>query len=178
MHRPLEPPAGYEHYYTAKAVFPGLRGTWRKMETWEDHKNALKRAWKLYKHDYIPDPEITEWEKKKNVRDERRIERRRKVIVKKGKETFEEGSNMAEQVIQGLHDKRPEMEQILKHRVGVLSESLDEFGKGYQEGYNGTYNFVESISGTFNENGLSTDVFQEDNKPLKYQVKVDETRNE
>lgn len=52
-HRPLDPPKGYEKYYTAEEMFPGLRDkeTW-KPKTFREHLHRLHIAWRLYRHQY------------------------------------------------------------------------------------------------------------------------------
>lgn len=52
-YRPLEPPKGYEKYYTQEEMFPGLRDkeTW-KPKTLREHMYRLHITWRLYRHQY------------------------------------------------------------------------------------------------------------------------------
>lgn len=145
MHRPLQPPPGYEHYHTEEAVFPGRRHKLKKINSLGDLRDQLSKAWRLYKHYYIPDPEMTKWERGIDIADERRTTKSMWKTLKRGEQMANRGVDRAgdvfEQVREEVKNRRPEAEELMKDRVSVLKVALQEFSEGYSEVVSGARSF-------------------------------------
>lgn len=168
MHRPLNPPQGYEHFHSKHAVFPGLKRSWKKKETLQDYLDGFKRAWRLYRHSFVHDPEMAAFEDNIFKREELITRRQAKAVVDKTEKAFKRAQQRAqdasEQIAQELKDKKPEAQEILKDRVNILRESLSEFSTGYNDGLEGRL----SIFSVFERDHYSADVLRSDNKPVIY----------
>lgn len=168
MHRPLQPPPGYEHYHTAEAVFPGRRLKLKKMETWGEVAESFRKAWRLYKHSYVPDPEMAKWEQELDLADERRSGRRTWKTLKRGEQAASKGVDKAQQILEQVREevqnRKPEAEELVKNRVLVLKEALQEFAAGYSEVVNGAKN-------VWGEPPYDEVLVREDNRPVVYKAK-------
>lgn len=167
MHRPLEPPPGYEHFHTKEAVFPGLRHKGKKIENWAQFKQSLCGAWRLYKHNYYPDPEITKIEESMDLVDQKMRERAMTKFLKKGEAFANKGIDTAQEVAsdvaEEIRDKRPVAERILRDRVAVLREAMHEFAEGYYEAASGKRTLWGEVP-------YDEDLVREDNRPLRYEA--------
>lgn len=141
MHRPLEPPPGFEHMLTPKAVFPGLRRTWMKKNSLDDYVQGFKRAWRLYKHQYIYDPEMAKLEESWDILEGKRADRRAEAVAKKGKEAVQKTMDIAGSFAENIRERGPDAKHVLEDRIVVLNEALNEFSKGYNEAREGKYQF-------------------------------------
>lgn len=172
MHRPLEPPPGYERFHTDEAAFPGLRKPANSPKTWSEYRDAWRRAWKLYRHSYIPDDDITAAEQKEEAIRQKIFERKADILLGKGKKAAEDGfkvsQDTADDIARGLRDKKPEAEALLKDRVSILSKALNEFSEGYREGARGDFSIWETSDDE--EEEYSEDIIRQDNRPLAYIV--------
>ncbi|PXF47893.1 hypothetical protein BWQ96_02279 [Gracilariopsis chorda] len=177
MHRPLKPPAGYEHFHSEQAVFPGLKRSWKKKESLQDYIDGFKRAWRLYRHSFIHDPEMAAFEEDMLKREELIIQRQAKVVVDKTEKAFKRGQQAAQdvsqQIAQELKDKKPEAQEFLKDRVNILRESLSEFSHGYNDGLEGRFNFFNVSEGDEYPN----DVVRRDNKPIVYNSDTEHSKS-
>lgn len=171
LHRPLEPPPGYEHFHTKEAVFPGLRHKGKKIENWEQFKESFRGAWRLYKHHYYPDPEITKIEERMDLIDQKEREKAMTNFLKKGEKLANKGIDTAQEVASDIadeiRDKRPAAERILSDRVAVLREALHEFAEGYHEAASGKRTFWGGVP-------YDEDLVRESNRPVVYKAESGE----
>lgn len=167
MHRPLQPPPGYERFHTREAVFPGLRDQPKPAKDWAEFRERLRGAWRLYKHDYVPDPEITAREERRARQRQTKRERVAAKLAQKGERLVRTGLDKAEEaasgIAEGVRDQRPAVERLLKDRVAVLQEALTEFSEGYFEAVSGRRSFWGDYP--YNES-----VVRKDNRPVAYEV--------
>ncbi|CAN8072332.1 unnamed protein product [Agarophyton chilense] len=169
MHRPLQPPPGFERFHSEEAVFPGLHPKMKKKQSLQDYLDTLKRAWKLYLHSYRYDPDMAEIERKVVERESMIIQRKTKAFLDRSKSNFKLNQQAvqetSERVVQEIHDRRPEAEALIKDRVNVLREALTEFADGYNEGVEGRFNFFKDSE---DDNDYPHEAVNEDNKPVIY----------
>ena len=160
MLRPLQPPKGYEHMYTLEAVFPGLSEKWNKRESTEEYIRDLKLAWRLYKHDYRHDPDMEKLLELLNESDQKERDRKVKQWIQEGIKMRDKTREAIDDMTTTLQEQKPEVERIVKNRVGVLRESLSEFSEGYREGREQDLSFLqEMLSNAF------TDIEDNTNNP-------------
>lgn len=168
MHRPLQPPPGYEHYHTAEAVFPGRRLKLKKMKTWGEVVQSFRNAWRLYRHSYIPDPEMAKWEREHGLVDDGRSARRILKTLKRSEKvankSFEKAEQIFEKVREEVKSRRPEAEELVKDRASVLRKALQEFAAGYSEVVNGARN-------VWGQPPYDEVLVREDNHPVVYKAK-------
>lgn len=167
MQRPLQPPPGYEHYHTREAVFPGFRRKLKRMNTWADVSQSLVDGWRLYRHYYIPDPAMEKWEREEKLTDEARKGRRLYKEMKRGEQALMRGIARVEKVAEEVADEadrqRPAAQRWMQDRVGVLKESLSEFGEGYREVVSGERTF-------WGEERYEEHLVSQENRPVVYRV--------
>ena len=162
MHAPLEPPPGYEYYHSTEAVFPGLRAGY-KVKTWKDLKFVVNGTWKLYKHHYIPDPEVEAWLGRITKRDQAKKEERSERVTTAVASDLHDAVQSARKVASAAKDLQPNAEQFMKERVSLLQESIGEFTAG----------FKETVTGETNVWGFAPydiDIIESDNAPVVYSV--------
>lgn len=167
LHRPLEPPPGYERFHTLEAVFPGLRDNPKPPKDWAEFKRRLRGAWKLYKHDYISDPEITEmearWEKQKEKKRYRVIAKLHEKSERFVDTSIDKADEIASDVVEGIKEKKPAVQKLMKNRVAVLQQALNEFSEGYSEAVSGRRTL-------WGETPYEEAIVQDDNRPVMYEV--------
>lgn len=144
-----------------------MRNKAKKVESWGDFKERLRGAWRLYKHDYIPDPEIAKLEERFLETDQKTRDRRVAKMFKKGEAMLSQGRDSAqaaaETVAEEIREKRPAAEVFVRNRVEVLRKALSEFSEGYYESANGKRNFWGELP--YNE-----DLVRKDNPPVIYEA--------
>lgn len=161
MHAPLQPPPGYEEDTTLRTVLPGLRGV-PPIQSAAHFRAVAAAAWKLYRHQYIPDAEILAEEaaaaEKEKERQRRREERRREYEAR----ALAEGRKLAT----AAYDKLPDSTSALENRLDVLNASLDQFMQGFTETSTGATTL-------FGERPYQDAVVDPDNAPVVYKVEAD-----
>lgn len=158
MHRPLEPPPGYEKYATLRASSPGLESV-PPITSWSHFRDVLRAAWKMYKHSYFPDPEIIAKEEEERKEEERlkKLERaKRKRVQKKLRREGEE-------VLGIVHDSLPDSQKAIEERLDILNVSLEEFISGYRETSSGATTL-------FGATRYNEDAVRPENAPVVYRV--------
>lgn len=167
MHRPLQPPPGYEHFHTKEAVFPGLRNQPKKIESWEQLIDGLRGAWRLYKHDFYPDPEITKIEERLQLIEKKKRDRKIANLFRRGEafanKSMDRAQETAADVAEEIQDKRPAFERLVKSRIVVLRKALHEFSEGYYETASGRRTF-------WGEAPYDEDLVRKDNRPVRYEA--------
>lgn len=153
MQRPLEPPKGYEHMYTLEAVFPGLSEKWNKRDSIQAYLRDLKMAWRLYKHDYRHDPEMEKLLELLQAPNQKERDRKAEEWLKETTAMRDRTKEAIDDMATTLKEQKPEVEKIVKNRIGVLRESLSEFSEGYREGREQDLTFLQEIlSNAFTDN--------------------------
>ncbi|KAI0562221.1 hypothetical protein FGB62_64g133 [Gracilaria domingensis] len=169
MHRPLQPPPGYERFHSDEAVFPGLAGTRKKKRTLKEFAEVAKTAWRLYLHSYIPDPKMAELEREILGKESRIIRRQAQAVLNRSEANFKRNRQAArdatDRLAQEFHARRPEAEALVKDRVNVLREALSEFAEGYAEGTGGQFSFFKDNE---DDDAYPPHIVAEDNKPVIY----------
>lgn len=167
MHRPLEPPPGYEKYHSYEEVFPGLRYKLKKIESWSDLTSSFQNAWRLYRHDFVPDPEITKFEEAMDIDAREKREKAIENALKTGENMATKGVETAKGVADNLaaefEDRRPMMERVARDRISVLRDAVHEFAEGYQESVSGEKTLWGEVP-------YDEDIVRDDNLPVRYKV--------
>lgn len=144
LHAPLEPPKGYEQFHTLEAVCPGYADlVWPK--SFEHAKELLIGGWRIFKHSHgYHDPEVAEWFRKAEERDNKIAEKRAEHVAKqvgeglvRGKERLEEIGDTVTHVAQ---EAKPGAESFFKDRAVVLQKAVSEFAAGFHETVSGKKN--------------------------------------
>jgi hypothetical protein len=133
MHAPLPPIPGYEDELSLRSAFPGLRSV-KPIESREHFMAVARAAWKLYRHQYIPAPDIIAEEEAaaaKEAENRRVAEERRKAAER---EAIAEGRVLAKKA----YDALPDSHEALQDRLDVLNVSLEQFMVGFTETSTGT----------------------------------------
>lgn len=160
MHAPLDPPAGYEHYATAEQAFPAMYAV-KPFESWQDFVQSMKAAWKLYRHHYIPDPDILAQEEKERQESERandaRIKRARESVVSAHGVASDAFSSAVDHVNRHI----PKTEEDMAHRLNLTQQAIKEFGLGFSEASSGAVDI-------FGKRLVPPDALRDDNKPVLY----------
>lgn len=173
MHRPLEPPKGYERFHTEEALFPGMSKRKKKNHTFQDYVTSFKGAWRLYRHSFIHDPEMAAFEESLIKKEQRIIDLRAGAVLKKARKAFGDGQEAAKEesqkIVTALQEKEPEVRKLVQDRVGVLKDALTEFSEGYKETLDGDFTFFGSYPDDDGQE-YSSDAVREDNKPLVYKA--------
>lgn len=139
MHRPLEPPRGYEHFYTKEAVFPGLKREWHKKESLHDYVQGLNKAWKMYRHDFVYDPEVAKIEQQFGISQDQEAEKKAAAVLRQAKRTVKSGLASADELLDDAHSKAPDAQKLVKNRIDVLFAAMNEFSQGYREAVGGKW---------------------------------------
>lgn len=177
MHRPLEPPPGYEKYYDPEEVFPGLKDEIKLSEVKPQQlRKAFKIAWKFYRHSWIPDPKVArilkEWganteddnDDQGDIVDLDKMEE----MVNSGIDSVQRLKKRARKtgkiISKEFEEVKPELQKIGQQRVLVLREALKEFGAGYEEASSGKY------KAPWEENDEDDSMPQSDDQPLGYKA--------
>lgn len=128
MHAPLEPPPGYEDEVTLRSVLPGLRGV-PPIQSREHFMAIARAAWKLYRHQYIPNPDLVAEEKVEAAKaaEKRRVDEERR--KKYEREAIAQGRDLATKAYESL----PDSKDALQNRLDVLNVSLEQFIVGFTE---------------------------------------------
>lgn len=158
MHAPLHPPPGYEEDVSLRSAFPGLRST-PPIRSAPHFREVAVLAWRLYRHQYVSDPEIAAAEAaaeakeahRRRRRDERRREYERRALA--------EGRELAAVA----HDKLPDSTTALENRLDVLNVSLEQFMLGFTETSTGATTL-------FGERPYQDAVVDRGNAPVVYNV--------
>lgn len=157
MHTPLEPPPGFQHEASLRGIAPGLDVT--PIRSPEHFMRVLRAAWKLYKHQYIPDPELVAEEKAK-AEEEARV---RDVADRKRRRKEEEALREARDLGNIAYDALPKSKEDVQNRLDVINASLDQFMKGFNEVLSGE-------TSIFGNRSYNETLVREDNKPVIYVV--------
>lgn len=182
MHRPLEPPPGYEHLHTVESVFPGMRGKIIWPKNLAEWRIALGRTWRLYKHYWVEDEEMAKFEESLELRDQLRSQRRAWKMIKRGEKYVKKGlenakeiaEEVAEEVREGAVRHRPDAERFVKSRTVTLRESLDEFAAGYQEVLKGE---TDIWGNSVDDSEINEDWLKKDNRPVVFTVGKEKESN-
>lgn len=158
MHTPMNVPPGYEEFATLRSNLPGLAAV-PPIKSWAHFKLVFRAAWRMYKHDYFPDPELAakeedEQKERKQLEKVEKAKRRRyqKKILADGRE-----------VVGIVKDSLPDSQQAFEERLDILNLSLEEFMAGYGETSTG----VTSLLG---ENMYNPDLVRPENPPVVYEA--------
>lgn len=139
MYAPLEPPKGYERFYTDKAVFPGYQSK-LEFKSWKEFKDNLVGGWRLYLHHFIPDPRFEGWEEKmeetQRKKDEARADRYASQVTK----AVERGRDHSEKIREAIDDAKPHAKDYMQNRLTILQQAVSEFAQGFQESVSGEKN--------------------------------------
>jgi hypothetical protein len=128
MHAPLRPPPGYEDMLTVRSVLPGLASV-EQIQSPAHFMTVLRAAWKLYRHQWVPDADIVAEEKAaaekaaelQRIGEERRRRQQQKAAAEAG------------QVAAIAYDALPDSKETLQDRLDVLNYSLEQFMVGFAE---------------------------------------------
>lgn len=172
--RPLEPPPGYEHYYTKEEMFPGFKHRPLPSKNLKEFGTRLARAWKFYRHHYVHDPEMAEIIQKLEKSSIKFKYDMARHSANESEANWRKESEKASKLIQKIggdakvefDSKRPEVEQILKDRTMVLKDALGEFAIGYKEGVSGPLEWLNMAD--FDDD--SFEVPSVDNMPVRYEA--------
>lgn len=165
MHAPMEPPPGYESYATMREAVPAF-SVFQEIHSWSDFKTRLRKAWKLYKHDYFPDPEL--------VAEEERAENEHGKMVDELEEQRAHGRRIMKRDVLSLYKymkaAAPKDTKELGGRLDILQEAIDQFSLGYSETSSG-------ITTLFGIRSYHPDIIEPDNHPVVYRVDEDSLDN-
>lgn len=188
--RPLEPPPGYEHYYSAEEMFPGLKASGPPPKDFRDWLYHMRGAFRLYKHHYFPDPEITRIEQtlfKENEVDVDQALQRLRTMVKDSTKDAHKYKRKVEQAVDNFTDNlqekikenRPAAEEVFKNRMDVLKASMVEFSTGYKEGVDGSLQWAKLFDADDDDDD-DLDAFKShpDNRPIRYEARQQSEQSE
>lgn len=158
MQAPLEPPPGYESFVVGEDVISRLMGG-RTIRSWSHFRTTLREGWKLYKHQYFPNPELVE--------EERRAEQQREAMIdelgKQRSKSRREIEKEAKSLFEHIKDAAPKSTGELGGRLDILQTAIDEFMIGYTETSTGSTTIFGNH--TYNE-----DLVEPSNPPIVYRV--------
>lgn len=182
--RPLEPPPGYEHYYTPEEMFPGLKHAPPPPKNPKEFFERLRTAWRIYIHYYYPDPELTKIEKSWSTQNDESPEEtyeRVKDFVKTSQQNMDNYKHRVEQVVDKFTDdvqakvreKRPQVQELIKNRMEVLKASMTAFSVGYKETVEGRLDWMPTVDlSDKDDDHFNTLHTRTDNKPVRYEAQT------
>lgn len=185
-YRSLEPPKGYEHYYSLEEMFPGFKDEPKPSKNFAEWRKRMHLAWRFYLYQYFPDrdPEMAELErrlfplqnkKKEDKKVEEEVDQFVDGVGKKVKQVEKEAIKVADNVKKGWDENRPEAELFLKDRAEIMKVAVSEFTEGYHEVVSGKFKFSDLKIPSINEDEDDFKVPEADNLPLRYEC-VSETQ--
>lgn len=183
--RPLEPPPGYEHYYSMEEMFPTRKEPGSPPKNFWEWLERVRFALRLYKHYYFPDPELTKIENMLFREEEVAITKddidkavqHVRTAVQESTKDVDKYKRQVEKVVDDFTDNvqetikqnRPLAEQVFNNRMDVFKASMAEFSTGYKEGLDGSLQWMK-IFDTDEEENLDAFKSHPDNRPIRYEV--------
>lgn len=181
--RPLEPPPGYEHFYTKEEMFPGLKYHPKRSKSISQFLQRFRLAVRLYIHSFKSDPELIKMEKrllaklkkKKHIDGEQEDSFLQELEIKAYEMRDRAGKSfddVVDEVKIGIKEGRPAAERLVKDRAEVLKKALDEFALGYKEAVSGEMKMPLFFNDD-DDDDFDFKLPEDDNLPLRYEVKND-----
>lgn len=181
--RPLEPPPGYEHYYSEEELFPGLKSRGPPPQNFQEWLTRMRGAFRIYKHHYYPDPELTKIEetlfKGEDVDIDEVVQRMRTMAQESSKDLHkykrkveETVDSFTDNVQEKIKKNRPAAEVWFNNRMEILNASMAEFSTGYKEGADGSLQWMNFLNIKGDDDNEDLDAFKAhaDNKPIRYEA--------
>lgn len=173
-------------------MFPGLKESGPPPKGFRDWLYHMRGAFRLYKHYYFPDPEITKIEKAMFKEDEevdvqKSLQRLRTMAKESAKDAHvykrkveQAVDNFTDNIQEKIKENRPAAEEVFKNRMDVLKTSMVEFSTGYKEGVDGSLQWAKLFNADEGDDDDDLDAFKahSDNMPIRYEVQKQSEQSE